>query len=381
MAKTAQEMCRDEQDDRKFKERLEPISIPDDYLCPITHEIMEDPVITWDGHSYERRSITEWYGRGKRNSPLTGVFSDDISLIPNQRLKTIIQDFVKALPKLQRENQIQVDLEKAIQLREEFINEGLKKQIKKLNLKESETKKSKEIEQSKIPQGTAEPMNLNARLKQYADLEFTLGEAFEQGQGVTRDYGKAQEHYENAATLGHADAMCNLGLMYDFGRIKYIGKNSTTAVDWYNKAAGLKHPRAQFYLGKSYADGEGVLKDEAKAIELYIRAANQGYAPAQCCLGIMYDRGRGTNINPVKACEWYEKAAEKGFSIAQFNLGLAYAKGEGVKQDDEKAFCWYEKATAQGHVNAKSELEELLKKIANEDRKVVHEEKSSSFRR
>lgn len=30
------------------------------YFCPITIEIMEDPVIAADGHSYERAAIVEW---------------------------------------------------------------------------------------------------------------------------------------------------------------------------------------------------------------------------------------------------------------------------------------------------------------------------------
>ena len=29
-------------------------------ICPITHEVMEDPVVCADGHSYERAAITQW---------------------------------------------------------------------------------------------------------------------------------------------------------------------------------------------------------------------------------------------------------------------------------------------------------------------------------
>lgn len=41
------------------------------FTCPITREIMEDPVVTADGHSYERRAIEEWLQR-KWTSPVTG---------------------------------------------------------------------------------------------------------------------------------------------------------------------------------------------------------------------------------------------------------------------------------------------------------------------
>ena len=34
--------------------------MPDEYTCPITSEIMTDPVSTEDGFTYERAAITEW---------------------------------------------------------------------------------------------------------------------------------------------------------------------------------------------------------------------------------------------------------------------------------------------------------------------------------
>ena len=34
--------------------------IPDSYLCPITRELMVDPVVGPDGISYERAAITRW---------------------------------------------------------------------------------------------------------------------------------------------------------------------------------------------------------------------------------------------------------------------------------------------------------------------------------
>ena len=40
--------------------------------CPITHEIMNDPVIAADGHTYERRAIERWLSQ-KNYSPMTGL--------------------------------------------------------------------------------------------------------------------------------------------------------------------------------------------------------------------------------------------------------------------------------------------------------------------
>lgn len=33
---------------------------PAAYLCPISHELMKEPVVASDGHTYEKQAITEW---------------------------------------------------------------------------------------------------------------------------------------------------------------------------------------------------------------------------------------------------------------------------------------------------------------------------------
>jgi hypothetical protein len=48
---------------------------PDAFVCPITHEAMEKPVVAADGHSYERAAITQWLtpltNGGTARSPMT----------------------------------------------------------------------------------------------------------------------------------------------------------------------------------------------------------------------------------------------------------------------------------------------------------------------
>ena len=52
-------------------------------------EIMRDPVIISDGHSYERRNIEKWLS-DKNTSPLTGEALSNKSLIPNHSLRGTI---------------------------------------------------------------------------------------------------------------------------------------------------------------------------------------------------------------------------------------------------------------------------------------------------
>jgi hypothetical protein len=44
---------------------------------------MLDPVVTADGHTYERSAIVDWFQRGKRTSPLTGEPLQHEYLTPN----------------------------------------------------------------------------------------------------------------------------------------------------------------------------------------------------------------------------------------------------------------------------------------------------------
>ena len=57
------------------------------------------------------------------------------------------------------------------------------------------------------------------------------------------------------------------------------------AVKWYRKAAEQGSAKAQYNLGVMYAEGTGVLKNDAKAVKWYRKAADQGDATAQLHLG------------------------------------------------------------------------------------------------
>ena len=56
---------------------------PDAYICPITSEMMSDPVSTSDGFTYEREAILEWLRSGNTTSPLSGAVLERNDLVPN----------------------------------------------------------------------------------------------------------------------------------------------------------------------------------------------------------------------------------------------------------------------------------------------------------
>jgi hypothetical protein len=67
---------------------LAPVQPPKEYECPITKDLMTDPVVLTDGFSYERKAIVEWM-KSKVVSPMTGITVSD-SIVPNTVLRVLI---------------------------------------------------------------------------------------------------------------------------------------------------------------------------------------------------------------------------------------------------------------------------------------------------
>ncbi|XP_074358875.1 U-box domain-containing protein 15 isoform X2 [Apium graveolens] len=66
------------------------IATPHEFLCPISLEIMTDPVIISTGQTYERYSIQQWLDSGHRTCPKSGQPLDHLTLAPNFALKNLI---------------------------------------------------------------------------------------------------------------------------------------------------------------------------------------------------------------------------------------------------------------------------------------------------
>ena len=65
---------------------------PVGFLCPIGHDVMVDPVLCADKHTYERELIAKWLLRSN-NSPLTREPLANKELHSNVALRQAIQDW------------------------------------------------------------------------------------------------------------------------------------------------------------------------------------------------------------------------------------------------------------------------------------------------
>lgn len=69
---------------------------PEGFICPISHQIMDDPYIDTDGNSYEHSAIVEWLTT-RQISPITRRPLFPESLVPNRVLKTLIDEYKASL--------------------------------------------------------------------------------------------------------------------------------------------------------------------------------------------------------------------------------------------------------------------------------------------
>ncbi|KAJ4916815.1 U-box domain-containing protein 17 [Raphanus sativus] len=85
-------------------------SVPRDFVCPISLDLMTDPVIVSTGQTYERASIARWIEEGHCTCPKTGqTLLVGSRIVPNRALKNLIVQWCAA---------------SGVACESEFVNEG-----------------------------------------------------------------------------------------------------------------------------------------------------------------------------------------------------------------------------------------------------------------
>ena len=83
--------CPPFQSNQDYEAYLSTIAPPRELICSITQELLRDPVIASDGHTYERKSLITWLNAGNNNrSPVTN------SLLENTNVNNLVPNLVVA---------------------------------------------------------------------------------------------------------------------------------------------------------------------------------------------------------------------------------------------------------------------------------------------
>eukprot|EP00929_Paragymnodinium_shiwhaense_P044186 TRINITY_DN22674_c0_g1_i1.p1 TRINITY_DN22674_c0_g1~~TRINITY_DN22674_c0_g1_i1.p1 ORF type:complete len:587 (+),score=62.22 TRINITY_DN22674_c0_g1_i1:199-1959(+) len=68
------------------------------FICPITHEVLRDPVVCGDGHTYERAAIARWLEKSQL-SPVTGQKLPHLTTTPNHAVRTLLRTLMEMAEK------------------------------------------------------------------------------------------------------------------------------------------------------------------------------------------------------------------------------------------------------------------------------------------
>lgn len=69
------------------------LSIPNHFRCPISLDLMKDPVTLSTGITYDRESIETWLESGNKTCPITNQVLINLEPIPNHTIRRMIQEW------------------------------------------------------------------------------------------------------------------------------------------------------------------------------------------------------------------------------------------------------------------------------------------------
>ncbi|KAK7256135.1 hypothetical protein RIF29_29570 [Crotalaria pallida] len=71
------------------------VTCPDEFKCPLSKELMRDPVIVTSGQTYDRPFIQKWLSAGNRTCPSTNQVLSHTILTPNHLIRQMIEQWSK----------------------------------------------------------------------------------------------------------------------------------------------------------------------------------------------------------------------------------------------------------------------------------------------
>ena len=183
---------------------------------------------------------------------------------------------------------------------------------------------------------------------------YEVGEKYERGIKVLRNYRIALKYYRRAASGNYAPAQSALGRMYQNGR--GVRRNLETATFFFLKASLQNDSNAQRSIGLLYLNREGRAVDIAQAVS-WLQVAAKNHSPcAQNDLGVIYSGKYGQENDCEKSIFWYRTSAMNGCAEGLYNLSQAYYFGIGVPRNLESSFYLMKKSASLGLAAAQCDL-------------------------
>lgn len=138
----------------------------------------------------------------------------------------------------------------------------------------------------------------------------SVGFLYENGLGVTKEMGKAEQFYKQGCDLGDMESCKNLGHMYEYA--EGVASDYTKSVALYRQACNGGNLGGCTNLGSMYHNAEGVAKDDYLAFKLFKQACD-GHNVIGCVnLGTMYWLERSLPGHLEMARQLFDQACKDG---------------------------------------------------------------------
>ena len=231
---------------------------------------------------------------------------------------------------------------------------------------------------------------------QEGTAHYLLGECYEHGIGVEKNAEKAFSWYEKGAALQNAKcqfarAHCMLRgwgttqdvdtAVFEFQKLDlqqmakatwalgtyYKQSDPKKALSYFQKAADLNFPQAQYDLALYYEKGEYLAQDPQLAEKLIKKAAAGRDSRALYRLGCYFKDGtHGEDRNEKQAFQFFLMAAQKQHADSSYEVACCYKDGKGVEKDLQKAKDYLRLPAERGNVKAQYLLGNLY--LQSQDR-------------
>ncbi|MBV9672275.1 MAG: SEL1-like repeat protein, partial [Verrucomicrobia bacterium] len=141
--------------------------------------------------------------------------------------------------------------------------------------------------------------------------KYLAGECYYYGKGVPADTKKAVGLLQESAALGEPRAMDLLGTYY-----RKIVHQYDQARHYFEEAAGLGYATSISNLGVMYMNAEGVPKNPQTGASYFRQAAEKGDGAGMFFYAECLHAGLGVPKNQKEAADWYRRSARIGFGPA-----------------------------------------------------------------
>jgi len=153
---------------------------------------------------------------------------------------------------------------------------------------------------------------------------------------------RALDYFQRSAAQGYGNAMLELGAMYSSGR--GVAKDEAEAICWYEKAAGILHPKAFRCLGYSlgfHNFRDGGFADYKTAFGYFFKGALLDEPNCIYEIGDMYYWGRYVDSDQKFAFKLYQESYEiidgniedDSYANVCLRIGECFYKGIGPERD------------------------------------------------